>query len=128
MSVLGFVESSDGTTLRGITIESRHISLLVPSYHPEVDDTDQSTWQHQTRFVEVAPALDHTAQRQFDGPMEAANRIADVYSRSPLAVQERRIMDKNEYWRKKLGEGKDHAADGKKEFKISAAHKKDIVM
>lgn len=37
-------------------------------------------------------------------------------------------MDKNEYWRKKLGEGKDHAADGKKEFKISAAHKKDIVM
>jgi hypothetical protein len=114
MSLLGFVESSDGTTLRGITIESRHISLLTPSYHPEVDDADQSKWQHRTRFLEVAPALDNTAQQQFDGTLEAANRIADVYSRSPLAVQERRKMDKNDYWRKKLGEGKDHAADGKK--------------
>lgn len=37
-------------------------------------------------------------------------------------------MDKNEYLRKKLGECKDHAADGKKEFKISAVHKKDVVI
>ncbi|KAF7333104.1 hypothetical protein MVEN_02375700 [Mycena venus] len=128
MNAPGFVESSDGTTLRGITVESRHITLLVPSYAPNVDDSNQSTWQHRTRFVEVAPALDHTAQRQFQGTMEAANRIADVYSRSPLAAQERRVMEKNEYWRKKLGEGKDHAADGKKEFKISAAHKKDVII
>lgn len=37
-------------------------------------------------------------------------------------------MDKNEYWRKKMAESKDHAADGKKSFKLSAAHKKDIVI
>jgi hypothetical protein len=90
------VESSDGTTLRGITVESRHVTLLVPSYALNVD----ATWKHRTRFVEVAPALDYTAQRQFEGTVEAANRIADVYSRSPLAAQERRIMDKNDYWRK----------------------------
>ncbi|KAJ7101157.1 hypothetical protein C8R44DRAFT_641506, partial [Mycena epipterygia] len=78
--------------------------------------------------VEVAPALDHTGQRQFDGTMEAANRIADTYTRSPVAAKDKRIMDKNEYWRKKLGESKDHAADGKKEFKISEVHKKDVVI
>ncbi|KAJ7429344.1 hypothetical protein B0H11DRAFT_1768396 [Mycena galericulata] len=124
----GFVESSDGTTHPGITVESRHVTLLVPSYDPNVDDSDKSTWRHRTRFLEVAPALDHTAQRQFEGTMEAAARIADTYSRSPLAAQEKRKMDKNDYWRKKLGESKDHAADGKKEFKISADYKTDIVI
>ncbi|KAJ7438548.1 hypothetical protein B0H11DRAFT_2254552 [Mycena galericulata] len=124
----GFIESSDGTTHRGITVESRHVTLLVPSYDPDANDSDQSTWKHRTRFLEVAPALDHTAQRQFEGTMEAAHRIADVYNRSPLADQEKRRMEKNDYWRKKLGESKDHAADGKKEFKLSEARKKDIVI
>ncbi|KAF8152881.1 hypothetical protein K438DRAFT_1623066, partial [Mycena galopus ATCC 62051] len=110
----GFIESSDGTTHRGITVESRHITLLAPSYALGVDDSDQTTWTHRTRFMEVAPALDHTRQRQFEGTVEAATRIAETYSRSPLAARERRVMGKNEYWRKKLGEGKDHAADGKK--------------
>ncbi|KAJ7485528.1 hypothetical protein FB451DRAFT_1127711 [Mycena latifolia] len=128
MEAPGFVESSDGTTHRGITVESRHITLLAPSYAPGVDDSDTSTWTHRTRFVEVAPALDHTGQRQFQGTLEAANRIADTYSRSPLAAQEKRVMDKNDYWRKKLGESKDHAADGKKEFNLSAQHKQDIVI
>ncbi|KAJ7125932.1 hypothetical protein C8R44DRAFT_874342 [Mycena epipterygia] len=122
------LSSSDGTTHHGVTIESRHITLLVPSYAPDVDDSDISTWKHQTRFVEVAPALDHTGQHQFEGTMEAANRIADNYSRSPVAAQDKRIMDKNDYWRKKMGECKDHAADGKKEFKLSGAHKKDIII
>ncbi|KAJ7115156.1 hypothetical protein C8R44DRAFT_928100 [Mycena epipterygia] len=124
----GFVESSDGTTHRGITVESRHITLLVPSYAPDADDSDKSTWVHRTRFMEVAPALDHTGQSQFEGTRKVAERIADTYSRSPLAVQEKRLMDKNDYWRKKIGESKDHAADGKKEFNFSAAHKKEIII
>ncbi|KAJ7118170.1 hypothetical protein C8R44DRAFT_625985 [Mycena epipterygia] len=128
MEAPGFVESSDGTTHHGITVESRHVTLLAPSYEPGVDDSDKSTWRHCTRFIEVAPALDHTAERQFEGTMEAANRIADTYSRSPVATQEKRVMDKNDYWRKKIGEGKDHAADGKKGFKLSDTHKKDIVI
>lgn len=59
--------------------------------------------------------------------MEAANRIANTYSRSPIASRDQRIMDRNDYWRKKIGESKDHAAEGKKSFKVSAAHKKEIV-
>ncbi|KAJ7094890.1 hypothetical protein C8R43DRAFT_907989 [Mycena crocata] len=128
MDAPGFVEHSDGTTHRGITVETRHVTLLVPSYDPDVDDSDKSTWRHCTRFVEVAPALDHTAERQFEGTKEVSERIADTYSRSPLSAQDKRKMDKNEYYRKKLGESKDHAADGKKEFKISEAHKKEIII
>jgi hypothetical protein len=109
-------------------VESRHITLLAPTYDPGVDDSDRSTWTSQTRFIEVAPALDHTAQRQFEGTLEAASRIADTYSRSPLAAQENRTMETDDYHRKKMGENKDHAADGKKGFGLSAAHKKDIVI
>ncbi|KAJ6461405.1 hypothetical protein C8R45DRAFT_912233 [Mycena sanguinolenta] len=128
MNAPGFVEGSDGTTHRGITVESRHITLLAPSYDPDVNDADHTTWKHQTRFVEVAPALDHTAKRQFEGTMEAAKRIADTYTRSPLAVRQRKVMEVNDYWRKKLGESKDHAADGKKEFALSAEYKKQVVI
>ncbi|KAJ7607525.1 hypothetical protein FB45DRAFT_1131324 [Roridomyces roridus] len=124
----GFVESSDGTTYRGINLESRHIALLGPSYEPGVDVSDRSLWTRQLRFLEVAPALDHTGQRQFEGTMEASERIADVYTRSPLAAREQRTMEKNDYWRKKIGENKDHAADGKKAFKLSAEYKKDVVL
>ncbi|KAJ7031022.1 hypothetical protein C8F04DRAFT_900538, partial [Mycena alexandri] len=102
---------SDGTTLHGISINSRHVTLLVPSYAPGVDDTDQSTWTHKTRFLEVAPELDHTAETQFEGTKALATEIADTFSRSPLAAQQQRVMDKNDYWRKKMGENKDHAAD-----------------
>lgn len=72
LSFLGFVESSDGTTARGVTVESRHITLHVPSCKPDVDDSDEATWETWMCFVDVAPALDHTAQHQFDGTMEAA--------------------------------------------------------
>ncbi|KAJ7731194.1 hypothetical protein B0H16DRAFT_1733359 [Mycena metata] len=123
-----FCESSDGRTHYGLTIEGRHVTLRVPSYAPDADNSDKSTWTTQTRFVEVVHALDHTAQRQFNGTVEMATQIADTYSRSPLAARERRTMDKNHYWRKKLAESKDHAANGKKAFRISAEHKKDIII
>ncbi|KAJ7201493.1 hypothetical protein B0H12DRAFT_977636, partial [Mycena haematopus] len=128
MDCQGFIESSDGTTHRGITVESRHISFLAPTYAPGVNDSDRSTWTAQTRFIEVAPALDHTAERQFEGTMEAVSRIADVYSRSPLATSDHRMMEVDDYYRKKDGELRDHAADGKKECQISAEYKHDIIL
>ncbi|KAJ6462958.1 hypothetical protein C8R45DRAFT_1177843, partial [Mycena sanguinolenta] len=111
MDCQGFIESSDGTTHRGIIVESRHVSFLAPTYAPGIDD-----------------ALDHTAERQFEGTQEAVARIADVYSRSPLAARDQRTMEIDDYYRKKDGELKDHAADGKKECQISAAYKQDVVM
>ncbi|KAJ7749920.1 hypothetical protein B0H16DRAFT_1318933, partial [Mycena metata] len=127
MEAPGFVESSDGTNHHGLAYELCHVTLLAPSYAPDADDSDQSTWTYKTRFMEVTAALDHTAQHQFDSTVKMATRMASTYSRSPLAARERRVMDKSEYWQKKLGEMKDHAANGKKAFCLSAAHKTDIV-
>jgi hypothetical protein len=60
--------------------------------------------------------------------MEAATRIADTYTRSPLAAQENRSMETDDYYRKKMGELKDHTADGKKGFAFSDAHKTNIII
>ncbi|KAJ7331084.1 hypothetical protein DFH08DRAFT_815166 [Mycena albidolilacea] len=121
MNCKGFIESSDGTTHCGVTVESHFVSLYAPTYAPSVDNADTSTWTPQNRFFDLAPALDHTAERQFEGTKEAVSRIADVYSRSLWQLQN------NVPWIQD-GEMKDHAADGKKEFDISASHKEDIVM
>jgi hypothetical protein len=91
-------------------------------YSSGVNDSDKSTWKHRICFVDVAPALDHTAQRQFDGTLEAVAQIADMYSCSLLAAQEQKSMMSNDYYRKKMEAMKDHAADGKKEFNISEEH------
>ncbi|KAJ7473593.1 hypothetical protein B0H11DRAFT_2429951 [Mycena galericulata] len=56
------------------------------------------------------------------GELQLAREILEAPAR------EQRKMDKNEYFRKKLGEMKDHAADGKKGFRLSADHKKDIII
>ncbi|KAJ7351580.1 hypothetical protein DFH08DRAFT_806298 [Mycena albidolilacea] len=123
-----FIESSDGTTHRGMNFEARHITLRAPLYASGVNDADRSTWTPQTRVIEVAPALDHTAERQFESSMEAAACIADMYSRSPLALEGQRTMEVDDYYRKKDGEMKDHAANGKKEFHISDSYKETVVL
>ncbi|KAJ7578909.1 hypothetical protein C8J56DRAFT_1110943 [Mycena floridula] len=121
------IESSDGTNHRGLTVESRHFTFLAPSYAPGVNNSDKSTWTYQTWFVEAAHALDHTAERQVQGTEEAVTRIADVFSRSPLAEREEKTMELDDFYRRKVGEMKDHAADGKKGFKISKERKKEVV-
>ncbi|KAJ7328723.1 hypothetical protein DFH08DRAFT_815498 [Mycena albidolilacea] len=124
----GFVGSSDGTSHHATTVESRHITFCVPLYAPDVDDTDKSTWTIRTRFLNLEQALDHTVQRQFDGAKEVASRIVNTYTCSPIAAQKQQTMHVDNYYRKKLGEMKDHAADGKKGFGLSVAHKEDIVI
>ncbi|KAF7331459.1 hypothetical protein MKEN_00024600 [Mycena kentingensis (nom. inval.)] len=123
----GFTEATDGTGYRGITYEGHHNTLRAPTYAPGVDDTDKSTWKVQTRFVNVTNSVSHTAEAQFRGIRKTAERLADLYNRSPFSAQDARIMDKDDYFRKKMGENRDHAADGKKAFKISAEYKKRIV-
>nr|GAT46943.1 predicted protein [Mycena chlorophos] len=111
-----------------MTIEARQMTLRVPTYAPGVNDKDKSTWTVKTRFLDVAPALTHTAKAQFDGARQLATHLADMYNRSPLAQEDDRTMDPDDYFRKKMGENRDHAADGKKAFAISAAYKKNIVL
>ncbi|GBE89365.1 hypothetical protein SCP_1600260 [Sparassis crispa] len=100
-----FGESTDGTTHRKITYEARHITLAVPK---------------------VAPALDHTAQRQFKGSQQLAEKISQTYSNSPLATHEGQSMETNDWIRKQVMQNMDHAADGKKKFKLCQDWKEDV--
>ncbi|KAJ7050444.1 hypothetical protein C8F01DRAFT_1345376 [Mycena amicta] len=129
MNSQGFVEASDGTSHRGITVEGRQITHKVPTYAPGVDDSDKTTWVTKTRFLHVVPAISHTAQAQFDGARKEAQNLADFFNRSPLAADLERPMEgSDDYYRNKLGDNRDHASDGKKGFSLSAAHKKTIVL
>ena len=124
---LGFGESSDGTAHRKITYEAHHATLAVPSYAPGVDDTDVSTWSSCIRFIEVEPALDHTAKTQFEGTKHLASRIAIAYSESPLSGRDGTKMDTKDWIRKEEFQNMDHAADGKKKFKLTAEWKEEVI-
>jgi RNA polymerase-interacting CarD/CdnL/TRCF family regulator len=51
-----------------------------------------------------------------------------VQCKPQLGSQDNRIMETDDYSRKKQGECKDHAVDGKKTFDISDINKTDIVI
>ncbi|KAG6906387.1 hypothetical protein DXG01_014178 [Tephrocybe rancida] len=92
-----FGESSDVTTHRKTTMESTHITLSAPTYEPDADDTDCSTWSPQVRFVSVAPAIDHTAKSQFTHSKHLGELITSTYSNSPLATCEKVTMETEDY-------------------------------
>ncbi|KAJ7588432.1 hypothetical protein C8J56DRAFT_785804 [Mycena floridula] len=110
---------------RQVLINIRH-RRNAASYAPGVDDSDQSTWKPQTQFLKVASALDHTAKCQVQGTEDAFTRIADAYSQSPIATRDGKSLELDDLYRKKVAEVKDHAADGKKGFKIAADQKKTV--
>lgn len=125
---IGFGESSDGTTDRKITYEAHHVTLACPTYLPDVDDSDKSTWTNQTRFVTVEPALDHKSKTQFEGTKELAGKVATFYSNSPLAGRDNMKMEVNDWIRKEEYQNMDHAADGKKKLTLCQEWKKEVVV
>ncbi|KAE9388142.1 hypothetical protein BT96DRAFT_947827 [Gymnopus androsaceus JB14] len=122
-----FGESNDGTTMRRITQECQHITLPVPSYEPDANDDDSSTWTYTTHFAEAVPALDHTAKRQLEGSEQLGKKIADTYSNSPLAQRDGKKMDGDDYFWKQTFQNMDHASDGKKKFKLTDEKKAQIL-
>ncbi|RDB18250.1 hypothetical protein Hypma_000601 [Hypsizygus marmoreus] len=123
----GFGKSSDGTSHRKTTYESVHACVLAPTYAPDADDSDRSTWTQQLRFVDVSPAVDHTAQSQFENGQHLAARIMKTYSDSPLASRDGATMETDDYIRKQIFQNMDHAADGKKKFALNGEWKKAVL-
>ncbi|KAF8803000.1 hypothetical protein BYT27DRAFT_7244470 [Phlegmacium glaucopus] len=125
--VVRFGESSDGTAHQKITYEAHHATLAVPSYAPGVDDSDVSTWTSCIQFIEVEPALNHTAKTQFDGTKHLASRIATAYSECPLSGRNGTKMDTKDWVQKEEFQNIDHAADGKKKFNLTAEWKEEVI-
>ncbi|KAF9528451.1 hypothetical protein CPB83DRAFT_766593 [Crepidotus variabilis] len=120
-------ECSDGTTDRKTTYESHHVTYKCPTYLPDVDDSDSSTWTHRTRFVTVEPAVDHTGKTQFEGTQHLAAEIAAAYSDSPLAKGDGKTMSADDWIRKEEFQNMDHAADGKKKLEFCTKWKKEVL-
>ncbi|CAA7269364.1 unnamed protein product [Cyclocybe aegerita] len=127
MQAEGFGESSNGTAHRKITYESHHVTILAPTYKLGVDDTDKSTWSHQVRFVDLEPALDHTAKTQFEGTKNLASRIASTYSNSPLSQRDGTKMETNDWIRKEEFQNMDHVSDGKKKLRFCQEWKEEVI-
>lgn len=128
MFITGHAKGSDGTTVRGITHESLTIALLAPTYAPDVDDSDQATWQPQVRFGEVIPALDHTAQTQANSSYEFAARVSGVYSNSPMAAREGKVFTGDDFLLKENAGHGDHAADAQLRHKLKGKRKQEILI
>ncbi|TRM64537.1 hypothetical protein BD626DRAFT_629463 [Schizophyllum amplum] len=117
------VVTTDGTSHKKITHEATQISHSVPTYDSDVDDSDRSTWVKATRFVSVKEAIRHDAESQHKGKLAVAAEMTDTYNRSPLASIDGSQMRSKTFSRKQLGQCKDHAADGVKEWALAAAEK-----
>jgi hypothetical protein len=123
-TLAGFTESSDGTGHRKINYESRHISAIVPTYAPGVDDSDSSTWKPRTRFLEVAPSLSHTAHSQVEGEKLLAMKVAAAFTNCPSSKAAGISMSWQDWFRKELAQMSDHANDqkAKKDEKDDVKH------
>ncbi|KAJ7877260.1 hypothetical protein B0H14DRAFT_3436212 [Mycena olivaceomarginata] len=101
----------DGTSHRNIKYEARHVTSAAPTY--STDPTEPKT-TFRTRVVEVDHALDHTAQSQYEVWEVATQKIAEIYSKSPLARRdsvEGYSFEADDLWRKYVAYSSDHAAD-----------------
>ncbi|KAF7377133.1 hypothetical protein MSAN_00132400 [Mycena sanguinolenta] len=103
--------SSDGTSVRNIQVEARHLTYAPPTY---TTDPEAPQTAFPTRVVGVANALDHTAQTQFEGWEEVNRDIFETYMNSPLAKRdslEGYQLEQDDLWRKMVAYNSDHAAD-----------------
>ncbi|KAJ6452895.1 hypothetical protein C8R47DRAFT_997938 [Mycena vitilis] len=119
--------SSDGTSVRNLQCEARHLTYAAPTYNP---DPDAPQTEFRTRVVGVDYALDHTAQTQFEGWEEVNGKIVDAYMNSPLAQRDAlqgHGYELNDLWRKMVAYNGDHAADVRLTARKCKDKKRDVV-
>ncbi|KAF7304432.1 hypothetical protein HMN09_00845400 [Mycena chlorophos] len=106
--------SSDGTSIKRVTYEARHIRLPVPDYTDPAAEP-----KFKTMVLDLDHAHDHTAQTQFEGDMAAGAAISDAYRNSPIYDPEAAPLDPMDFLRKMRWQNMDHAADGKKKLELT---------
>ncbi|KAJ7067552.1 hypothetical protein C8F01DRAFT_980134 [Mycena amicta] len=114
--------SSDGTTMRNVNYESRHLTLPIPDYtNPKAKPIVK------TVMLELNHALDHTAQSQFEGDLAAGAGITAAYRNSPIYDGVDAPLDDEDFLRKQRFQNADHAADGKKKVNLTRDGKLRVV-
>nr|GAT45235.1 predicted protein [Mycena chlorophos] len=121
-SFAGHGNSSDGTSIKRVTYEARHIRLPVPDYTDPAAEP-----KFKTMVLDLDHAHDHTAQTQFDGDMAAGAAITDAYRNSPIYDAENAPLDPKDFLQKMRWQNMDHAADGKAKLDLAREAKLWIV-
>ncbi|TFK21326.1 hypothetical protein FA15DRAFT_573000, partial [Coprinopsis marcescibilis] len=105
----GFTLSSDGTTIRHRTFESRHVTLLAPNYASKYGEPKR---EMTTRLLGITNAPNHTSETQLKGLQELTTGYYSTYNSSNLGKQT--PVDLKSFAANILGLGSDHAEDQKK--------------
>ncbi|KAJ6520306.1 hypothetical protein C8R45DRAFT_887516, partial [Mycena sanguinolenta] len=119
--------SSDGTSVRNLQVESRHITYTAPTY---TSDPNAPQTAVRTRAIGATNALDHTAQTQFEGWEDINRQIYETYMNSPLSKRDSLQgikFDLNDTWRKMVAYNADHAKDAKKVARLCGDKKAAVV-
>ncbi|KAF8193696.1 hypothetical protein BJ912DRAFT_1091697 [Pholiota molesta] len=112
--------SGDGTSLRNLNYESKHLNFKTTLYHDEDDiipinaeaQTQILPGERVTRFLGLTSAKDHTSATQVQGWKDSNQALHDVYNESPRGLEKH--INPTEAPSKYTGYNGDHAADQKK--------------
>ncbi|KAJ7054321.1 hypothetical protein C8F01DRAFT_1259601 [Mycena amicta] len=115
--------SSDGTTHRGITVESRHSNVQAQSYG---DENVPATWK--TRFLGVERAQAHTGEAQHRGNLALIEDLTKTYTNSPTALRQAYTLNITTVYTKLTFQNGDHAADGRKFQRLSGELKRSLML
>ncbi|EIM84530.1 uncharacterized protein STEHIDRAFT_38785, partial [Stereum hirsutum FP-91666 SS1] len=98
--------SADGTTIGGVTHESRRVTMLTPNY-----DDLSLPFTHKNRLLGIEKTLSHTAEAQFTGLRQQLDRISSRFTNSPLAKRLQLSFSPDDFARKLRVVHGDHAKD-----------------
>lgn len=108
MLVLGFTISGDGTTNKHLNYESKHITIITPTYTP----SKASSTLPVQRFIGINSAVNHTSKTQLEGWKETVKRMYETYNCSLLGCYA--PANPLEFAQLTTGMNTDHAKDQKK--------------
>ncbi|KAJ7210374.1 hypothetical protein GGX14DRAFT_625342 [Mycena pura] len=114
--------SSDGTTIKRVNYEARHLTLRTPDYK-----NPDTTPVFKTRVLDLNHAHDHTAVTQLEGDLAAGAAITNAYRNSPIYDAEGAPLDTDDFLRKQKWQNMDHAKDGKKKLDLMREAKLHVV-
>ncbi|PBK79975.1 hypothetical protein ARMGADRAFT_977390, partial [Armillaria gallica] len=108
----GITISGDGTTVKHINREAKHITLKVPTYNQNPAHAGNQAVIPQTHSMGISIAPSHTSEEQLEGWKRRRDDLYATYNASPLG--ESTPADPNSFAAKIRGMGSDHAEDQKK--------------
>ncbi|KAJ7054869.1 hypothetical protein C8F01DRAFT_1322340 [Mycena amicta] len=106
--------SSDGTTIKHVNYESRHIKVATTD---PANPTAKPVFER--LVLDLNHAHDHTAATQLEGDLAAGAAVHDAWNNSPLCTDEKITLERHDFLPKQKYQNMDHAKDGKSKLNLT---------